>query len=136
MSALCQKQTFRLHLDIIVGGQGCSSSWSITRETSPPAISAPGRGRYAASDLLAHCNGVNLSVAAGAPDRRFCRWRRIRRRRTRDGAVAFGKAGPAVRHRKPPWCKHERSDRVVVRAPADGYTLLLVGLASAINATL
>src|SRR5262249_174063 len=35
MSALCQKQTFRLLLDIIVGGQGCSSSWSITRETSP-----------------------------------------------------------------------------------------------------
>src|SRR5262249_37164192 len=30
MSALCQKQTFRLLLDIIVGGQGCSSSWSIT----------------------------------------------------------------------------------------------------------
>jgi hypothetical protein len=43
-------------LDIIVGGQGCSSSWSITRETSPPAISAPGRGRYAAPDRLAHCN--------------------------------------------------------------------------------
>jgi hypothetical protein len=35
MSALGQKQTFRLLLDIIVGGQGCSSSWSITRETSP-----------------------------------------------------------------------------------------------------
>src|SRR6516164_1950728 len=77
MSALCQKQTFRLPLDIIDGGQGCSNSWSITRETSPPAISAPGRGRCAAPDLLAHCNGANLSVAAGAPDRRFCRWRRI-----------------------------------------------------------
>jgi len=35
MSALCQKQTFGPLLDIIVSGQGCSSSWSITRETSP-----------------------------------------------------------------------------------------------------
>src|SRR5215472_7459192 len=40
MSAVCQKQTFRLLLDIIVGGQGCSSSWSITRETSPSPILA------------------------------------------------------------------------------------------------
>jgi hypothetical protein len=34
MSALCQKQTFRPE-NIIVSGQGCSSLWSITRETSP-----------------------------------------------------------------------------------------------------
>ena len=34
MSALCQKRTFRPLLGIVVGGQGCSSSWSITRETS------------------------------------------------------------------------------------------------------
>ena len=40
MSALCQKQTFSLRLDIIVSGQGCSSSWSITRETSPSSILA------------------------------------------------------------------------------------------------
>src|SRR4029077_6366445 len=45
MSALCQKQTFRTLLDIIVGGQGCSSSWSITRETSPSPISASGSVR-------------------------------------------------------------------------------------------
>src|SRR5262245_17025514 len=37
-SALCQRQTFRPLLDIIVGGQGCSSSWTITRETSPLQI--------------------------------------------------------------------------------------------------
>jgi hypothetical protein len=30
MSTLCQKQTFWPLLDIIVGGQGCSNSWSIT----------------------------------------------------------------------------------------------------------
>src|SRR6516162_2124395 len=30
MSAMCQKQTFKPLFDIIVGGQGCSSSWSIT----------------------------------------------------------------------------------------------------------
>jgi hypothetical protein len=76
MSALCQKQTFRPLLDIIVGGQACSSSWSITRETSPPTFPASGSGRYAAPDRLAHCNGANLSVAAGAVDR----WIRARRR--------------------------------------------------------
>src|SRR5262249_35052157 len=45
MSALCQKRTFRLLLNIIVGGQGCSSSWSITRETSPSPILASHRRR-------------------------------------------------------------------------------------------
>jgi hypothetical protein len=76
MSALCQKRTFGPLLDIIVSGQGCSSSWGITRETSPSPISASGSRRYAARDCLAHCNGANVSVAAGAVD---C-WIRARRR--------------------------------------------------------
>src|SRR6516164_4067923 len=63
MSALCQKQTFRPLLDIIVGGQGCSSSWSITRETSPQTISASGSGHRRAPGRLADRKGANLSDA-------------------------------------------------------------------------
>jgi hypothetical protein len=49
MSALCHKRTFRPLLDIIVGEQVCSSSWNITRETSPPRILASGSGRRRAA---------------------------------------------------------------------------------------
>src|SRR5215468_1455472 len=63
MSALCQKQTFRLLLDIIVGGQGCSSSWSITRETSPSPILASDRSRRRVTDRIEGCWGRDLSVA-------------------------------------------------------------------------
>src|SRR5215472_11228341 len=61
MSALCQKRTFRPALDIIVGGQGCSSSWSITREASPPkAISVSRRGRRRAAVHVVLCLGAGL----------------------------------------------------------------------------
>src|SRR5215471_4594286 len=63
MSALCQKKTFRLLLDIIVGGQGCSSSWSITRETSPSPILASDRSRRRVADRIEGCWGRDLSVA-------------------------------------------------------------------------
>src|SRR5262249_39593698 len=68
MSVLCQKQTLRLLLDIIVGGQGCSSSWSITRETSPSPISASGSVRRAPGHV-ADRKGRDLSVTASAHHR-------------------------------------------------------------------
>ena len=62
---LCaKKQTFRPLLDIIVGGQGYSSSWIITRETYPPTISASDRRRCCDSGFLTYCIGRNLSDAA------------------------------------------------------------------------
>ena len=41
-------------------------------ETSPPTISASGRGRCRAAGRLAHRKGASLSVAAGAFHRRLC----------------------------------------------------------------
>jgi tripartite-type tricarboxylate transporter receptor subunit TctC len=100
MSALCQKQTFRPLLDIIAGGQGCSSSWSITRETSPQAISASGSGRCHAVGSLAHRMGARLSHAAGT----LGRWLSARRSKRHHGThhgrdivlVAGIGQGPAV----------------------------------------
>src|SRR6516164_4408733 len=100
MSALCQKRTFRLLLDIIVGGQGCSSSWSITRETSPPkAISVFRRGRRRAAVHVVLCLGAGLSNAAGTHYRRLCpRWCH-RHHGTPRGSMAVGAARPAIRRR-------------------------------------
>ena len=53
-----------------------------------------------------------------------------------DRAMAVGTARPAVRHREPAGRRHQYRDRGGGAAPADGYTLLLVGPSNAINATL
>ena len=101
MSALCQKRTFRPLLGIIVGGQGCSSSWSITRETSPPKISASGSGHCRAADHSAHRVGAGLSGAAGAHHCRICpRWWH-RHHWTPGRTMAVGAARPAIRYREP-----------------------------------
>jgi len=99
-------------LDIIVGGQGCSSSWSITRETSPPAISTLGRLRLIvgfpagnASDILARLIAKSLSERLG---QQFV---------VENRPGAGGNVGTEV----------------VVRASPDGYTLLLVLSSNAIS---
>ncbi len=50
--------------------------------------------------------------------------------------MAVGAARPAIRYRKPPGASTNIATEVAVRAPADGYTLLLVTPSAAINATL
>src|SRR5262249_16506230 len=79
MSALGQKRTFRLLLNIIVGGQGCSSSWSITRETSPSPILASHRRRCRAPSRDAHRRRTNAApyknaapYLTGASDLKAC----------------------------------------------------------------
>jgi tripartite-type tricarboxylate transporter receptor subunit TctC len=67
------EQTFRPLLGIIVGGQGCSSSWSITRETSPPQILASGSQCGRAASLASRRIGTRLPSTAGAHHRRLSR---------------------------------------------------------------
>src|SRR5262249_11248292 len=132
MSALCQKQTFRRLLDIIVGGQGCSSSWSITRETSPSEFLASGRRCCRAAGSSAHRTGADLSVATSASDRA-----------TRSSDITARLIGQWLSERlgqqfvidNRPGGGGNVGTEAVVRAPADGYTLLLVGGFNATNAT-
>ena len=106
-------------------------------ETSPPTISASGRGRCRAAGRLADRLGAGLSDAAGADHR----WRgRGRHSSTssraswvngcRNGSVSHSssRTGRAQAPISPP----KRSFVL----PPDGYTLLSVSPSNAINATL
>ena len=90
----------------------------------------------AALPLVAHREGGSLSVAAGALDRR------VPRRRPSDilarliGTIAVRAAWPAIRHREPPRRWRQHRDRSRRNAPADGYTLLLIGSSNTINPSL
>src|SRR5438874_12632416 len=50
--------------------------------------------------------------------------------------MAVGAPRPAIHHRESAGRRYQHRHRGVVRAPADGYTLLMVGPTQAINATL
>jgi tripartite-type tricarboxylate transporter receptor subunit TctC len=50
--------------------------------------------------------------------------------------MAIGAAWPAIRHQNRPGAGTNIATETVVRAPADGYTLLMVGPTQAINTTL
>jgi tripartite-type tricarboxylate transporter receptor subunit TctC len=50
--------------------------------------------------------------------------------------MALGAARPAIRRWEPTGRSHQFATEAVVRAPPDGYTLLLVNSVNAINATL
>jgi hypothetical protein len=109
---------------------------SRSHETSPPTISASGGRHCRAGDGLAHREGANVSVAAGTLDRWLSRWRRGRHNGPPDRSVAVGAAWPEFVIENRPGAGTNIATEAVVRAPADGYTVLLATSANAINATL
>src|SRR5262249_54862669 len=113
MSALCQKQTFRPLLDIIVGGQGCSSSWSITHETSPQTISASCSRRCCIAGAATHRIGAGLSNPTGTLDRRVSAGRPERHHRAPHGRPIISALAPAV-------CRREPAGRVEQCCNGDG----------------
>jgi hypothetical protein len=98
--------------------------------------SVSGRGRCRATGRLALRLGADLSSAAVASDRRLWRRRSSRHCRAIGRSIAVGATRATVRHREPEWRRQQFAAEAVVRAPADGYTLLLVTASNAINATL
>jgi len=135
MSALCQKRTFRLLLDII-GGQGCSSSWSITREISPPAFLhlAAGAAALPAASRITWAQAYPsrpVSLVAGfAPGGGVDITARL------IGQWLSERLGQQFVIENRPGASSNIATEAVARAPADGYTLLLIGSFNTINATL
>src|SRR5215472_4373299 len=80
--------------------------------------------------------GASLSHAPRAPDRANRACRRGRHHRPPDRPMAVRAARPAIHHRYRPGGGGNIGTEAVVRAPADGYTLLLVGSFNATNAAL
>src|SRR5262249_46527408 len=108
----------------------------VENETSPPSIFVSGRGRCRAPGPCGHRGGADLSEPAGAGDRAVRARRHDRHRRASDGTVAFGAPRPAICVENRPGGSTTIGTEAVVRAPADGYALLLVTTSSAINTTL
>src|SRR5262249_23799916 len=120
-------------------------------ETSPPKFFASGRGRCRAAGGLADREGAKLSGAAGAHHRAVRSSRFDRHRRASDGSMVVGAARAAIFFCQTTRRGGAKQDQVppprargggnigteaVVGAPADRYTLLMVGGWNAINATL
>jgi hypothetical protein len=105
-------------------------------ETSPPSISASGRGRCRAPGGVADRTGASLSVAAGAHCRRL-RSRRAERLNARlIGHWLSERLGQQFIIDNRPGASGNIAMESVVRSPPDGYTLVTVATSSAVNATL
>ena len=79
---------------------------------------------------------AELPDAAAADDHRLSPGRLRRHHRAADRTMALGTARPAGGRRKPPGRRHRSRHRSGGAGAGDGYTLLLVAPANAINATL
>src|SRR5262249_2406625 len=96
------------------------------------------RRRYRAAGRVTNRKGADLSDASGALHRQLpSRWR-ARHRRTLDESMADGAAYSSQQFviENRPGGGTNTATEAVVRAPADGYTLVSVAPTSAINATL
>ena len=105
-------------------------------ETSPSPISASCCGCRRAADRAAYRARGNLSQSADTFHRRLCCRRTKRHFSAPHGPVAVGAARAAIHCRESAGRRRQCRTELVVHAPADGYTLLLVPAPAAINATL
>ena len=85
---------------------------------------------------LPHVARAQRYDAAGTYRRRLSCRQRDRPRRAHCWSVVGEAARPASQCREPLGGEHQYATEAVVRAPADGYTLLVANTANAINATL
>jgi Tripartite tricarboxylate transporter family receptor len=100
------------------------------------SISASGGGCCRSTCPDEDRKGANLSDAAGAHHRRLSTGRRWRHRGAPDGSMAVGTVCQPFIVENRPGAGGNIATEAVVRAPADGYNLLLIGAWNAINATL
>ena len=104
-------------------------------QTSPSSFSASGSRRCRASFRLADRTSASVSDEAGAHHCWLCRRRRIRHRRGLMGQWLSERLDQPFVIENRPGAATNIATQVVVNAPADGYTLLLVGVTNAINTT-
>ena len=94
-------------------------------ETSPPEISPSGRGRCRAAGRVADRKGADLSVASGPHHRRLSCWRFGDFHARLIGQWLSERLGQPFIIENRPGAGSNIGTEAVVRAPADGYTLLL-----------
>src|SRR5262245_30861189 len=105
-------------------------------ETSPSQLPAAGSSCGSRALPLQHQPGADLSGAAGAHPGRVRRRRDPGHRRAPDGQDLAERLGPQFIIENRPGANSNLAMETVARAPADGYTLGVVGIANVLNTTL
>ena len=110
--------------------------WEDNNEMFPPPIPASGGRRCRAARGQPYGSGTGVSVATGTHHRRTIRRQRDRHRRAPAGHWLSERLGQPFTIENQPGAGGNIATGAVVRAPADGYTLLPAISANAINQTL
>jgi hypothetical protein len=105
-------------------------------ETFPPKFSASGCGRCRVAGRTTVREGASISDAAGDLDRLRTRRRDARHHCPLIGQSLSQRFGQSVVIDNRPGASGNLALQAVARAPADGYTLLMVATPHAINVTL